>query len=285
MLAVCLRKLAPGQQTIPPDQYEVIVTDDGSRSTAEEMMKAEFPWARWTAGPRRGPAANRNNGAKVATGEWVIFTDDDCVPDSSWLASLLLAANDAKVDVVEGLTTTPGFRQSLLWEGIQNPRGGNLWSCNLAVKSGLFRRLGGFDEDFRDPAHEDSELAFRLKRDAGKIVFQREMLVVHPPRRVGWKGLWRRTKMGRWDRLYALKTGKIPAEERSCWAIFPGLLWNYVLDAARIGWQVVTNRHREQNLRMGYWVAWRLLILPFMAPYLAVWESRFRHQMATKSKR
>lgn len=29
LLAKCLDRLAPGQQTLSPDQYEVIVTDDG----------------------------------------------------------------------------------------------------------------------------------------------------------------------------------------------------------------------------------------------------------------
>ena len=38
LLARCLEGLAPGAQTLPADQYEVIVTDDGTRSTAEALI-------------------------------------------------------------------------------------------------------------------------------------------------------------------------------------------------------------------------------------------------------
>ena len=78
-LAKCLDCLAPGTQTLPPEQYEVIVTDDGSRSTAQQMVQENYPWVLWIAGPCRGPAANRNNGAEAAQGQWLAFTDDDCL--------------------------------------------------------------------------------------------------------------------------------------------------------------------------------------------------------------
>lgn len=80
-LAKCLDCLAPGVQTLPAEQYEVIVTDDGSDLTAEQMILERYLWARWVAGPRIGPAANRNNGVQYARGEWLAFTDDDCLPD------------------------------------------------------------------------------------------------------------------------------------------------------------------------------------------------------------
>src|SRR5688500_16117871 len=85
LLALVLDRLAPGTQTLPADQYEVIVTDDGSITTAEAMIREKFSWARWTQGPRKGPAANRNHGASLAQGEWIAFTDDDCLPSSRWL--------------------------------------------------------------------------------------------------------------------------------------------------------------------------------------------------------
>ncbi|MFM6224388.1 MAG: glycosyltransferase family 2 protein, partial [Dolichospermum sp.] len=62
LLAKCLDCLAPGMQTLPADQYEVIVSDDGYQSTAQEMIEQNYPWVKWVAGPGKGPAANRNNG-------------------------------------------------------------------------------------------------------------------------------------------------------------------------------------------------------------------------------
>ncbi|MFM6077529.1 MAG: glycosyltransferase, partial [Dolichospermum sp.] len=37
LLVKCLNCLTPGVQTLPADQYEVIVSDDGYQSTAQEM--------------------------------------------------------------------------------------------------------------------------------------------------------------------------------------------------------------------------------------------------------
>src|SRR5688572_17920597 len=53
--------VAPNPKAV---RYEVIVTDDGKDATAEQMIGESYPWATWLPGPRRGPASNRNNGAR-----------------------------------------------------------------------------------------------------------------------------------------------------------------------------------------------------------------------------
>ena len=58
-LGRCLDALAPGVQTLEAKLYEVIVTDDGIATSAEEMVKSKYSWAEWFEGPKRGPAANR----------------------------------------------------------------------------------------------------------------------------------------------------------------------------------------------------------------------------------
>ena len=92
-LALCLDRLAPGAQTLPHDQYEVIVADDSAGHLAFELVRDRYPWARWQEGPRRGPAANRNAGARAARGTWLVFTDDDCLPDPIWLEAYAAAMN------------------------------------------------------------------------------------------------------------------------------------------------------------------------------------------------
>src|SRR5260370_5877800 len=71
-------------------QYEVIVTDDGTLTTAEALIREGFPWAKWFEGPHRGPAANRNYGASQAKGDWLLFIDDDCIPGTGWLEAYAL---------------------------------------------------------------------------------------------------------------------------------------------------------------------------------------------------
>ena len=182
LLARCLEQLKPGRQLLAPDQYEVIVTDDGSDSTAETMLRDRFPWVLWTAGPRRGPAANRNHGVSLAKGSWIAFTDDDCVPSSQWLAAFALATTNLGGVVFEGRTTCEAGLRRFYDEAPLNMCGGALFTCNLMVATDEFERLGGFDEGFSF-SMEDTDFAERISKSGNKAQFVKESVVDHPPRR------------------------------------------------------------------------------------------------------
>jgi GT2 family glycosyltransferase len=187
LLSLCLDRLAPGAQSLPANRYDVIVTDDGAKSTAEQLVREKYPWARWVAGPRRGPAANRNNGVKFVTGEFVAFTDDECSPSSGWLAAYA-AAIRPDLDVYEGKTTCAAGIRSPLQEAPVNLKGACHWSCNLMVRAELFRRLGGFDEDYPFSC-EDMDFSDRLHVNNIPSRFIPDALVDHPVRRqsLGWR--------------------------------------------------------------------------------------------------
>ncbi len=181
LLAKCLDCLAPGIQTLPPERYEVIVTDDGTRSTAEQLVRESYPWARWVAGPRRGPAPNRNSGAANARGQWLAFTDDDCLPVPAWLASYAEAISETAA-VYEGKTVCVEGVTSPLYQSPINLTGGCLWSCNFMIQSALFRAVDGFDTDYAMPAMEDIDLHERLCRRGDAPAFVEAAVVDHPPR-------------------------------------------------------------------------------------------------------
>jgi GT2 family glycosyltransferase len=195
----CLAILAPENQegmsflqanSIKPDSetlgtYEVIVTDDGTLSTAERILREAFPWAAWTSGPKRGPAANRNHGATKAAGAWLVFVDDDCIPECTFLAAYARATEMPDCDVMEGMTLPKDVRTAADMECPINKVGGKLWSCNFAIKRHLFLTLGGFDEHFPGPAAEDIDMHTRLSKAGYQAVFVSEARVEHPwrPRR------------------------------------------------------------------------------------------------------
>lgn len=182
LLAQCLDRLAPGVQTLPSAQYEVLVTDDGSQTTAEQMVRERYPWVKWVAGPRKGPAANRNNGAASASGEYVAFTDDDCLPAATWLEGFSSALTPG-IDVYEGRTTCEAGIRSPLYEAPINLSGGLLWSCNLMARRATLQKLGGFDETFPYAALEDVDFRERLKKAGFATVFVPMASVDHPPRK------------------------------------------------------------------------------------------------------
>jgi GT2 family glycosyltransferase len=161
--------------------YEVIVADDGTRSTAEAVIRKKFPWAKWIQGPRCGPAANRNYAASKAVGDWLVFADDDCVPCAGWLeAYASAAATFPKFSVLEGRTVPQGPQTRADQECPSNLRGGNLWSCNFAIKRQLFLDLEGFDEKFPLAGMEDIDLQVRLEKMGCPIRFVPDACVEHP---------------------------------------------------------------------------------------------------------
>lgn len=191
LLGKCLDCLVPGVQTLPSEQYEVIVTDDGSQTTAQDMIRDRYPWVKWVPGSCRGPAANRNNGAKYAQGEWLAFVDDDCLPDPQWLEAFSQATvAQPSCLVFEGRTYVDRPRQTLAEISPANELGGYLWSCNFAIQRQLFESIAGFDERFPYAAMEDVELRQRLVKLGYKFAFIKTASVCHPWRhRGGWTEL------------------------------------------------------------------------------------------------
>lgn len=191
LLAKCLDCLAPGVQTLPAEQYEVIVTDDGSEITAETMLQEQYHWAKWVPGPRKGPAANRNNGASYAQGEWLAFTDDDCLPDPQWLEAYTKATvNEPDCFVFEGRTYVDRPKHSLAETAPTNETGGYLWSCNFAIQKQLFESLRGFDDRFPYAAMEDVDFKLRLTKKNYKFLFIELASVCHPWKlKYSWKKL------------------------------------------------------------------------------------------------
>jgi GT2 family glycosyltransferase len=182
LLRRTLDRLAPGAQTLVAARYEVLVSDDARPLTAATALASTHPWVRVVEGPARGPASNRNAGARAARGAWIAFTDDDTDPSPGWLAAFA-AAIVPGIDVYEGRTTCVGGFGSPLYHAPVNEDGGRLWSCNFMVSAAAFAAVGGFDEGFRFPHMEDIDLRVRLEQGGFRRLFVRDAVVDHPPRR------------------------------------------------------------------------------------------------------
>jgi GT2 family glycosyltransferase len=186
LLRKCLDRLKPGVQTLPADQYEVIVTDDGSKTTAEEMIRDDYPWVKWVAAPRKGPAANRNNGAKHAQSEWLAFTDDDCLPEPDWLSAFVASTKGSALALEGAIHPLGDYDNQDLNSCPINLSGGAFWSANIAVHRALFEKVEGFDPNYPYPYHEDVDLKDRVSLNT-TILFVPEAIVFHPVERATLK--------------------------------------------------------------------------------------------------
>lgn len=180
LLSKCLDHLLCSIQKIEID-YEVIVTDDSKDDLTKKLVETKYSWTKWVNGPKSGPASNRNNGAKNASGDWLIFIDDDCLPDIHLMSQYYDAIkSNSQIEVFEGCIKADRQKQSFTEESPVNETGGYLWSCNFMIKRALFMYMHGFDEGFPYPVMEDVELCYRLQRAKKVILFVESAFVVHP---------------------------------------------------------------------------------------------------------
>jgi GT2 family glycosyltransferase len=180
----CLERLLP--QVANLDGCEVIVTDDGDVESTRAQLAGKLPAVVWTQGPRRGPAANRNHGAELGCGKWLVFLDDDCVPTEHFLRSYSEAIDmedDSELLFLEGATSHEEPPSSLLWEAPHNPCGDLLISCNFGISRTSYEVSGRFDERFPFACFEDSEFAARFMAKGGRTKFLPNAKVIHPLRR------------------------------------------------------------------------------------------------------
>ena len=197
-LGQCLAAVSPGMQEIAASLYEVIVSDDSVGDATRQLVEDRFPWARWVAGPRRGPAANRNRGASEARGTWLVFTDDDCLPSRQWMSALWRAAQEGSAHALEGKVISDPAPSNPWDEAPLNLEGGLFWSCNVAVRRDVFLAIGGFDENYRHAAMEDVDLRTTLQAAGRRILFVADAIVNHPSRRATF-----RLKLRHMQRFYS----------------------------------------------------------------------------------
>lgn len=143
-------------------------------------------------GPGLGPAAARNAGISRASGDVVMFTDDDAIPQSGWIQAAVAALNRGPEAVgVVGRVESPPF-DPLYEHSVRNSGGvGNFLTCNVAYRRSALKELGGFDADFPYPAAEDRDLGCRMQH-LGPVQYADDMVVVHPPRPVRIRDVVRR---------------------------------------------------------------------------------------------
>lgn len=168
-------------QTMSPGRFEVVVVDDGSDDdTAAALQALELPWLRVFSQPNRGPAAARNLALAHARGRWVAMTDDDTVPSPDWLENVDRAVREHPEWIgIEGATVCPD--PDALGHWVENLRGGQYITANMAYRRDVLEAVGGLDESFPYPKCEDTELAWRCL-EHGPIGFWPAMEISHPNR-------------------------------------------------------------------------------------------------------
>lgn len=209
-LALCLDTLlALDHQALEIIVVENVRTDDRTENAVLERSM-QHPGLRYLCEDRPGIAPARNRGLAEATGEVVVFTDDDVLLDRGWLGSLLRRFGDG-VSCVTALVMpaeleteaqlrfeqfggfSKGFERRVF--DATRPRGTTTLypyvsgvfgsGATIAIEAALFRRLGGFDPALGSAlvGVEDIDTFTRVILSGARIAYEPAAVAWHFHRR------------------------------------------------------------------------------------------------------
>jgi GT2 family glycosyltransferase len=182
------------RQTLSAEQFEVIVSIDGSDDGTREMVQSLRTSFRLAAlwQPNRGRAAACNAGIRVAEGDLLILLDDDMEPAPQFLTAHLAAhAATERLGVVGAAPvsvqpSSPPIVDYIGWKFNQHletlAQAGHqfglrdFYSGNFSIDRRTLVEAGGLDESFTEYGNEDLELSHRLAKAGVRLVFSSEAL-------------------------------------------------------------------------------------------------------------
>lgn len=187
----CVRALA--DQSLARERFEVIVVDDGSAVRPRDVIEryAAAIDVRLIETEHGGPAKARNGGATAARGRYLVFTDDDCIPDRDWLSAIAAtveanpgqAVGGAVINALgdDAYSTASQMLIDFLYEyfNVQATGGRFFITANLTFPAKQFRAAGGFDVTFPLAAAEDRDMCDRWREHGHEILYCEEAVVHH----------------------------------------------------------------------------------------------------------
>lgn len=187
-LVECLAAL--GRQTYPSDLVEVVVADNGSATSVQELL-APWPSVRYVSEPSGGSYTARNAAVLVSSGEVLAFTDSDCLPEESWLAESVAtlvagagivaghvsvyARDDRRPHPVEAYELVHAFPQ----ETYVSRRGATV-TANMTTTRAAFDAAGPFRHELHSGA--DIEWSQRANSLGFQTIYCPSAIVRHPAR-------------------------------------------------------------------------------------------------------
>ena len=188
-----------------PMEVEVVVVDDGSND--DTVKVAESAGAMVIRQQNAGPAAARNRGWKTATGQFICFTDSDCIPAADWMENLLDGFTGSQVGAVAGsyeIANTSSWLARWVHQEIMErhkrmpPFIRAFGSYNVAIPRHVLQATGGFDPVYRRASGEDNDLSYRIIKKGWRIAFRPQAKVAHYHPEKLWQYLMEQYRHGFW---------------------------------------------------------------------------------------
>lgn len=190
-----------------PD-FEIIIADNASDDGSAAWVKSNYPECKVvTFDDNHGYCGGNNRAVKYATGNVLVFLNNDVETDPDWLTALDHTFTDQNTDIVQPKIRSVENRNSFeyagasggfldwlgypfcrgrLFDNVEEDRGQYnnpteiFWASGaaFAVRKEWFMKTGGFDEDFEFHM-EEIDLCWRSHRLGAKVMVNPESVVYH----------------------------------------------------------------------------------------------------------
>jgi glycosyltransferase involved in cell wall biosynthesis len=173
------RLLASFERLEGRDDAEFLIVDDCSTDNTAAIAEAwvakglSFAARCLRLEKNSGPGAARNAGLEAARGEYIAFTDTDCVVEPDWLIALVRALDPGRNIMAVGGKVLPLSRKSIFaryntvnetlepFHAYKSPPS-YVVTCNCCYVRAALLESGGFPVDVRVPGGEDVGASIRM---------------------------------------------------------------------------------------------------------------------------
>ena len=180
-------------QSASPDDFEILVVDDGSSDgTADLCKKLQASISNLkiiSTGRNQGLANAANTGIHYSRGDFLLFTDDDCLADPCWVESMVAALTEQPIVAGAVDSHKTNFFQLChniaqfhpFMPGHKAGKRQFIAGANMGFQRAVLENLGGFKEGHPAP---DMELIIRAGKQGYRVYFDPGARIIHDPDRM-----------------------------------------------------------------------------------------------------
>ncbi len=194
---MCLQALSSSGESTT---FEVIVINDASTDSTRKRLERIGGLRVLNLKKNVGFLLACNKGLELAQGEFVVYLNNDTEVESGWLDALIENFEDQLVGLVGAKLVYPDgrlqeaggivFSDASAWNfgRFEKPLASPFTyrrevdyvsGAAIAVRKSILDNLGGFDERFVPAYYEDTDLAFEVRRQGFKVLYEPYSVVVH----------------------------------------------------------------------------------------------------------
>jgi GT2 family glycosyltransferase/glycosyltransferase involved in cell wall biosynthesis len=194
----CVASLQTIEEPVP---LEVIIVDDCSTDETATLVPRMGGVVYLRNETNSGFIVSCNLGAKKARGKYLVFLNNDTIVKKDWLTTLLNTfAEEPKAGIVGSKLVYPDGRLQeaggIIWRDASGWNYGKFddpkkpeynylrevdycSAAALMIPRLLFERVGGFDTKYAPAYYEDTDLAFKVRREGYKVLYQPLSEIIH----------------------------------------------------------------------------------------------------------